>query len=123
MAYDFTRRHFFFGSLLAGAIPSGGFRSQYSGFAPEALKRAARYDIREGRYGIRFHSASFLLRLAARRSHPERRVPISIFRFRSRSAEARREVRYPRGPLWHTISLGVISSSARCSPEPSRAAD
>jgi hypothetical protein len=27
MAHDFTRRHFFFGSLLAGAIPSGGFGS------------------------------------------------------------------------------------------------
>jgi predicted dehydrogenase len=25
MAFDLTRRHFFFGSLLAGAIPSGGF--------------------------------------------------------------------------------------------------
>ena len=30
MAYDFTRRHFFFGSLLAGAIPSGGFGSTAS---------------------------------------------------------------------------------------------
>ncbi len=27
MAYDFTRRHFFFGSLLAGAIPVAGFGS------------------------------------------------------------------------------------------------
>jgi roadblock/LC7 domain-containing protein len=27
VAYDFTRRHFFFGSLLAGAIPSAGFGS------------------------------------------------------------------------------------------------
>ncbi len=25
MAYDFTRRHFFFGSLLAGAVPAAGF--------------------------------------------------------------------------------------------------
>jgi predicted dehydrogenase len=25
MAFDLTRRHFFFGSLLAGAVPSGGF--------------------------------------------------------------------------------------------------
>src|ERR1039458_4788568 len=30
MAYDFTRRHFFFGSLFAGAIPSGGFGSTAS---------------------------------------------------------------------------------------------
>ena len=30
MAYDFTRRHFFFGSLLAGAIPSGGYGSTAS---------------------------------------------------------------------------------------------
>jgi predicted dehydrogenase len=30
MAYDFSRRHFFFGSLLAGAIPSGGFGSRVS---------------------------------------------------------------------------------------------
>jgi len=27
LAYDFTRRYFFFGSLLAGAIPAGGFGS------------------------------------------------------------------------------------------------
>ncbi|MDE3166544.1 MAG: Gfo/Idh/MocA family oxidoreductase [Acidobacteriota bacterium] len=27
MAFDFTRRHFFFGSLLAGAVPSAGFGS------------------------------------------------------------------------------------------------
>ena len=27
MAYDFTRRHFFFGSLLAGAVPAAGFGS------------------------------------------------------------------------------------------------
>ena len=27
MAFDFTRRHFFYGSLLAGAIPAGGFGS------------------------------------------------------------------------------------------------
>jgi hypothetical protein len=27
VAYDFTRRHFFFGSLLAGAVPSAGFGS------------------------------------------------------------------------------------------------
>jgi hypothetical protein len=27
VAYDFTRRHFFFGSLLAGAIPAAGFGS------------------------------------------------------------------------------------------------
>jgi hypothetical protein len=27
VAYNFTRRHFFFGSLLAGAIPSAGFGS------------------------------------------------------------------------------------------------
>jgi len=27
MAYDFTRRHFFFGPLLAGAIPIRGFGS------------------------------------------------------------------------------------------------
>jgi hypothetical protein len=27
MAYDFTRRHFFFGTLLAGAVPRGGFGS------------------------------------------------------------------------------------------------
>src|SRR5437868_6385342 len=25
MPYDFTRRHFFFGSLLAGAVPAAGF--------------------------------------------------------------------------------------------------
>src|SRR6201987_515527 len=25
MAFDFTRRHLFFGSLLAGALPSAGF--------------------------------------------------------------------------------------------------
>lgn len=30
MAYDFTRRHFFFGSLLAGAVPAGGFGSTAS---------------------------------------------------------------------------------------------
>jgi predicted dehydrogenase len=30
MACDFTRRHFFFGSLLAGAIPNGGFGSTAS---------------------------------------------------------------------------------------------
>src|SRR4030088_2043796 len=28
--YGFSRRHFFFGSLLAGAIPSGGFGSTLS---------------------------------------------------------------------------------------------
>ena len=27
MSYDFSRRYFFFGSLLAGAIPSRGFGS------------------------------------------------------------------------------------------------
>src|SRR5436190_3079663 len=27
MALDFTRRHFFYGSLLAGAVPAGGFGS------------------------------------------------------------------------------------------------
>src|SRR5215470_9919432 len=27
MAYDFNRRHFFFGTLLAGAVPRGGFGS------------------------------------------------------------------------------------------------
>src|SRR5258707_11724131 len=27
MANDFSRRHFFFGSLLAGAVPSAGFGS------------------------------------------------------------------------------------------------
>ena len=27
MSYDFSRRHFFFGSLLAGAVPTGGFAS------------------------------------------------------------------------------------------------
>src|SRR5258706_12029214 len=27
MAFDLTRRHFFYGSLLAGAIPAGGFGS------------------------------------------------------------------------------------------------
>src|SRR5712692_8783788 len=27
MAHNFSRRHFFFGSLLAGAVPSGGFGS------------------------------------------------------------------------------------------------
>ena len=27
MPYDFSRRHFFFGTLLAGAVPSGGFGS------------------------------------------------------------------------------------------------
>ncbi|MEO8370203.1 MAG: Gfo/Idh/MocA family oxidoreductase [Candidatus Solibacter sp.] len=27
MAFDFTRRHFFYGSLLAGAVPAGGFGS------------------------------------------------------------------------------------------------
>ena len=30
MAYDFTRRHFFFGTLLAGAVPSAGFGSTAS---------------------------------------------------------------------------------------------
>jgi len=30
MAHDFTRRHFFFGSLLAGAVPTGGFGSTAS---------------------------------------------------------------------------------------------
>jgi hypothetical protein len=30
MAHDFTRRHFFFGSLLAGAVPTGGFGSKLS---------------------------------------------------------------------------------------------
>ena len=30
MAHDFTRRHFFFGTLLAGAVPSGGFGSTAS---------------------------------------------------------------------------------------------
>jgi hypothetical protein len=30
MAYDFTRRHFFFGTLLAGAVPTGGFGSTAS---------------------------------------------------------------------------------------------
>ena len=30
MAYDFTRRHFFYGTLLAGAVPSGGFGSSAS---------------------------------------------------------------------------------------------
>lgn len=30
MAYNFTRRHFFFGSLLAGAVPTGGFGSKLS---------------------------------------------------------------------------------------------
>src|SRR5690242_1709285 len=30
MAFDVSRRHFFFGSLLAGAIPSRGFGSQTS---------------------------------------------------------------------------------------------
>jgi Oxidoreductase family, NAD-binding Rossmann fold/Oxidoreductase family, C-terminal alpha/beta domain len=30
MAHDFTRRHFFFGTLLAGAVPSGGFGSSAS---------------------------------------------------------------------------------------------
>ena len=30
MAFDFTRRHFFFGTLLAGAMPSGGFGSTAS---------------------------------------------------------------------------------------------
>jgi hypothetical protein len=30
MAFDFTRRHFFFGTLLAGAIPTGGFGSTAS---------------------------------------------------------------------------------------------
>ena len=30
MAYDFSRRHFFFGSLLAGAVPTGGFGSKLS---------------------------------------------------------------------------------------------
>src|SRR5213079_1330510 len=27
MAFDLTRRHFFYGSLLAGAVPVGGFGS------------------------------------------------------------------------------------------------
>src|SRR5882724_13311079 len=27
LAYDFTRRHFFFGPLLAGALPTAGFGS------------------------------------------------------------------------------------------------
>src|SRR5947209_5675154 len=27
MPYDFTRRHFFFGTLLAGAVPAAGFGS------------------------------------------------------------------------------------------------
>lgn len=30
MAFDFTRRHFFFGTLLAGAMPTGGFGSTAS---------------------------------------------------------------------------------------------
>src|SRR5215469_11591281 len=30
MAHDFTRRHFFFGTLLAGAVPTGGFGSTAS---------------------------------------------------------------------------------------------
>ena len=30
MAYDFTRRHFFFGTLLASAVPTGGFGSTAS---------------------------------------------------------------------------------------------
>ena len=30
MAYDVSRRHFFFGSLLAGAVPTGGFGSKLS---------------------------------------------------------------------------------------------
>jgi hypothetical protein len=30
MAYDFSRRHFFFGTLLAGAVPTGGFGSKLS---------------------------------------------------------------------------------------------
>src|ERR1041385_8152912 len=30
MAFDFSRRHFFFGSLLAGAVPARGFSSSGS---------------------------------------------------------------------------------------------
>src|SRR5579862_8551803 len=30
MAYNVSRRHFFFGSLLAGAVPTGGFGSKLS---------------------------------------------------------------------------------------------
>ena len=30
MSHNFTRRHFFFGSLLAGAVPTGGFGSKLS---------------------------------------------------------------------------------------------